>query len=74
MPEHDIGKQVEKYWENFRRQLNDEDAEKLNQILKELFDLPSVGFYRITAYAYDDEDALLDEYLIISQMLVILLS
>jgi hypothetical protein len=38
------------------------------------FDLPSVGFYRITAYAYDDEDALLDEYLIISQMLVILLS
>ena len=38
------------------------------------FDLPSVGFYKITAYAYDDEDALLDEYLVISQMLVILLS
>ena len=36
MPEYDIGKQVEKYWENFRRQLNDEDAEKLDQILKEL--------------------------------------
>jgi len=38
------------------------------------FDLPSLGFYKITAYAYDDENALLDEYLIISQMLVILLS
>lgn len=36
MPEYDIGKQVEKYWENFRRQLNDEDAEKLDRLLEEI--------------------------------------
>ena len=36
MPEYDIGKQVEKYWENFRRQLNDEDAEKLDKLLEEI--------------------------------------
>jgi hypothetical protein len=36
MPEYDIGKQVEKYWENFRRQLNDEDIEKLEKILEEI--------------------------------------
>lgn len=34
--EYDIGKQVEKYWENFRRQLNDEDAEKLDKLLEEI--------------------------------------
>ena len=31
------------------------------------------GFYQINAYAYDEEDTLLEEYVIISQMLVILL-
>jgi len=34
--EIDIGKQVEKYWDNFRRQLNDEDAEKLDRLLEEI--------------------------------------
>jgi len=36
MPEIDIEKQVEKYWENFRRQLNDEDVEKLDGLLEEI--------------------------------------
>ena len=35
MPEFDIEKQVEKYWENFRRQLNDEDVKILDTLLEE---------------------------------------
>jgi hypothetical protein len=35
--------------------------------------LQMFGFYKITASAYDDEDTLLEEYVIIPQMLVILL-
>lgn len=34
MPEIDIEKQVEKYWENFRRQMSDEDAKKLDKLLE----------------------------------------
>jgi len=36
MPAIDIERQIEKYWENFRKQLNDEDAEKLDKILDEI--------------------------------------
>jgi len=36
MPEIDIERKVEKYWQNFRRQLNDEDAEKLDRLLEEI--------------------------------------
>ena len=32
--EYDIGKQVEKYWDIFKRQLNDEDAKKLDRLLE----------------------------------------
>jgi len=38
------------------------------------FDLPLLGIYRITASAYDSEDVFLEEYLVIEQMLVIILS
>lgn len=33
MPEYEIEQQIEKYWENFRKQLNDEDAEELDRLL-----------------------------------------
>lgn len=36
MPEYEIEQQLEKYWENFRRQLNDDDAEKLDRLLEEI--------------------------------------
>ena len=36
MPEIDIERNIEKYWENFRRQLNTEDAEKLDKLLEEI--------------------------------------
>jgi hypothetical protein len=36
MPEVDIERRIEKYWENFRRLLNDEDAEKLDRLLEEI--------------------------------------
>ncbi len=35
MPEYDIDKQLEKYWENFRRQLSSEEQEILDKILEE---------------------------------------
>jgi len=34
--EYDIGKQVEKYWGIFKKQLNTEDAEKLDKLLEEI--------------------------------------
>ena len=34
MPEFDIDKQLEKYWEKFRRQLSDEEQELLDKILE----------------------------------------
>lgn len=34
--EIDIGKQVEKYWDSFGKQLNTEDAEKLDKLLEEI--------------------------------------
>ena len=36
-------------------------------------ELPLIGIYEITAYSYDEEENQLDDYLIISQMLIILL-
>ena len=33
MPEYEIEQQIEKYWENFRKQLNDEDAKELDKLL-----------------------------------------
>ena len=36
MPEIEIERIIEKHWQNFRRQLNDEDAEKLDNLLKEI--------------------------------------
>lgn len=33
MPEIDIEKRIEKHWQNFKRQLNDEDAENLDRLL-----------------------------------------
>jgi len=36
MPEIDIERNIEKYWDNFRRQLNTEDAEKLDKLLEEI--------------------------------------
>lgn len=36
MPEIDIERIIEKHWQNFRRQLNDEDAERLDKILEEI--------------------------------------
>jgi len=36
MPEIDIERNIEKYWDSFRRQLNDEDAEKLDKLLEEI--------------------------------------
>lgn len=36
MPEIDIDKTIEKHWQNFRRQLNDEDAEILDKILEDI--------------------------------------
>jgi hypothetical protein len=36
MPEIDIDKIIEKHWQNFRKQLNDEDAQKLDKILEEI--------------------------------------
>lgn len=36
MPEIDIERIIEKHWQNFRKQLNDEDAEKLDKILDEI--------------------------------------
>jgi len=34
MPEMDIEKRIEKHWQNFRKQLNDEDAENLDRLLE----------------------------------------
>jgi hypothetical protein len=36
MPEYEIEQQVEKYWENFERQLNTEDRQKLDSLLQEI--------------------------------------
>jgi len=36
MPENDIEKQIEKYWEKFRKQLNTEDVEKLDRLLEDI--------------------------------------
>ena len=36
MPEMDIEKRIEKHWQNFRKQLNDEDAENLDRLLEGL--------------------------------------
>jgi len=36
MPEIDIEKRIEKYWEIFRKQLNTKDIEKLDQLLEEM--------------------------------------
>lgn len=36
MPEIDIERIIEKHWQNFRKQLNDEDAEKLDKLLQEI--------------------------------------
>jgi hypothetical protein len=36
MPEIDIERNIEKYWEKFRKQLNDEDAEKLDSLLEDI--------------------------------------
>jgi hypothetical protein len=36
MPENDIDKNLEKYWDIFKRQLSDEDVKKLDRLLKEI--------------------------------------
>lgn len=36
MPEIDIDRNIEKFWDIFKRQLNDEDAKKLDRLLKEI--------------------------------------
>ena len=65
MPEIDIEKQVGKYWENFRRQLSDEDAKKLDKLLEvieEHFIDPTqdIPVKAVDLVKYLDPEAILD--------------